>query len=1420
MDYFSIWVSLTTRYVYVVQKISSYYAGGSNYQTFGFLRQKHFLQNSMTVYLLKNPNFETVACTVSQSWITTNRMADYYGAMTMTAIDIKDRTRSASTWHYLSVYMGTVSTNNLDSAGQAGIVVVVKFESGRPYSSMSGSTSYCNVESGVTSTDRLHPVYCELDGGNHQLIIRNVNKFSDNTLRVHYYATNLNAEQGSTVVSVRAYANADSYATSGGWQLFYGTTTNSVTLPANVVYSGTNSNQNAPNYAGTDYNMMPSSWINSGYSQVLGVTSTHIVIRCYSSSTMTFSNVYWMQFLFTVPRLSFSGNPSVSFSSNRYSSNHRGLSYSSVSGSQFRIGFQYMSTGNPNWPTWYSGDYYDFTLTFSSITGDYLSSPQPTMIGVTTSIFYAVQIYYSSNLGMCGCAGTCCNGYCCNDCCNDGCCCSTYCCSSYCCSYNSCYYYYNWGSFIFVDSSTSASPNLNLASSAAVDLISTQASVETELSVDLNSLNTPLGTDGSFLLLHLSGQAYPNSNPFPATRYQDEAAYIDCMCQVNSGSYSEPVCVRLLVSGMDPAIAVFVSASVSQSVTCYFPGYLASSNGASTQVDFSKKFTYSFQKYLPNYYAGLYVMQDLTVGYQGSGTSGSFSVSFPTNFWTTTYEAYQSVSYDSNISSSVSVSSPTVYMAMYYPQPTASFCNSGFSVCRVYTSFVNRRYFVVATYSGTTSVVRFSSTIKVAPADDASAGFYNVYVAYGTNSGNRYYGIYSATLGNSYVSGATPTYSYSTGLYGSNLFGLPSQLVISANLAGVSLYNWRTDYGQFQGSYIKFTLTGLTSLYGCGATLSNRPYSFTAPLFCLAVSSTVVQVYAKADIAITGTLYITLYTSSMPSSLTYRMQLYDKYISGSDYSIGVDITQSFSRSPPNTLVQSTSILWRRQAFKMLSSTSGPKRVIFNNNFQYVYDTDTPALSDAIVLTFPTGISNSYTYHCKAYEYLPNQRHLYTEYELPCVYFAANAIRITALASHILQPTYFYELAIYRNNNGANAYLTADTGAYQLIVESIDALSSYTVVNRDYIQAYQYQAVYPIVLNSIYTLTWQAGVLNSLYLDLTVSATTSAFQYLEFVFPALGLSSFEIDNGEQIPCYISSQITQASGKSQAPFCRGYTDGLSNDSPLVIRVLNINPFSTGSTQFKIAFDNFNNPPVQQYSAVAMDVRVSLIDSTNNKVFSSYFPAVYFSQNSNLAAASALGGTLSGSNMNRGASTYQYFAISWPYTSSVSDTSQKIVLKVQGGLTCCNPFSSFSLNDNVTTSYSLLWTDSVANISVYQTPTHSSGLSTRLNINNVVNPYPYQFDTYNQLLLINVLMYSNYANTYLQQFSQLDYSSYNQLSQLSVQSGLGSSVDATRSYSFHPGYPMTYDISYSFTLSAFPNRQLDYTLLSFTAGVASIE
>ncbi len=57
----------------------------------------------------------------------------------------------------------------------------------------------------------------------------------------------------------------------------------------------------------------------------------------------------------------------------------------------------------------------------------------------------------------------------------------------------------------------------------------------------------------------------------------------------------------------------------------------------------------------------------------------------------------------------------------------------------------------------------------------------------------------------------------------------------------------------------------------------------------------------------TGTLYITMHTASVPSSTTYQLTLYDKYFSGSDYSRSVYKSASFSRQASYTVVQPTSI---------------------------------------------------------------------------------------------------------------------------------------------------------------------------------------------------------------------------------------------------------------------------------------------------------------------------------------------------------------------------------------------------------------------------------------------------------------------------------------------------------------------------------
>ncbi len=71
----------------------------------------------------------------------------------------------------------------------------------------------------------------------------------------------------------------------------------------------------------------------------------------------------------------------------------------------------------------------------------------------------------------------------------------------------------------------------------------------------------------------------------------------------------------------------------------------------------------------------------------------------------------------------------------------------------------------------------------------------------------------------------------------------------------------------------------------------------------------------------------------------------------------------------------------------------------------------------------------------------------------------------------MNPDYYYEITIYRNNNGALSYLTASTSdTFLALVRTLPTLSSYTVVNEDYILVDRYRSVYPIVLNHIYTLT--------------------------------------------------------------------------------------------------------------------------------------------------------------------------------------------------------------------------------------------------------------------------------------------------------------------------------------------------------------
>lgn len=415
----------------------------------------------------------------------------------------------------------------------------------------------------------------------------------------------------------------------------------------------------------------------------------------------------------------------------------------------------------------------------------------------------------------------------------------------------------------------------------------------------------------------------------------------------------------------------------------------------------------------------------------------------------------------------------------------------------------------------------------------------------------------------------------------------------------------------------------------------------------------------------------------------------------------------------------------------------------------------------------------------------------------------------------------YEFVIYRNNNGASMSLTLNSGNFWATIQSLNTQASYNVIYQDFVLVRKYQSVYPITLSSIYTLTKEASATNSLYLSFVVNAAGSAFQVMDFRFDNLGLSSFEITNGDIIPCYLSPEFSTIGGKTIAPRCRGYANGINVDSPLIIRVEKFTSMTTG-TNWKIAFDGFSNPAIQTLYMYPINVRISFIDQTNNKVYTSNFPNLYSSDSINRGVPAAMSGSLSFASNSRGASTYHYIATSWPYSSNYNDISQKVTLKLGGGITCCNAFSSFTLSDNRTGSgYTLLWTDIVSNISVYRTPSITGGWSTDLRILNVVNPYPIQKETYEQIKKMEISFYSGYQNIYIKQLDQLGYSNFAQLSQITVSTNFGSPTESTTSsYSFHNGYPITYDIRYGFTLNSFTGRNLDYTILNFTAGVQSIE
>lgn len=95
------------------------------------------------------------------------------------------------------------------------------------------------------------------------------------------------------------YANSDSYAVSGGWALYSGTTPG-YTFVDMYQASGSYSSSSAPSsYSVSTNRLYTSGWADtSGYSKILSISSTSIRVRLYRGSNIYLNDAYKVIFRF------------------------------------------------------------------------------------------------------------------------------------------------------------------------------------------------------------------------------------------------------------------------------------------------------------------------------------------------------------------------------------------------------------------------------------------------------------------------------------------------------------------------------------------------------------------------------------------------------------------------------------------------------------------------------------------------------------------------------------------------------------------------------------------------------------------------------------------------------------------------------------------------------------------------------------------------------------------------------------------------------------------------------------------------------------------------------------------------------------------------------------------------------------------
>lgn len=721
---------------------------------------------------------------------------------------------------------------------------------------------------------------------------------------------------------------------------------------------------------------------------------------------------------------------------------------------------------------------------------------------------------------------------------------------------------------------------------------------------------------------------------------------------------------------------------------------------------------------------------------------------------------YVQSSYGSTYTISITYASPQnrpyVYLNLNSGGPVATedYCldTNLFVECRAYNTYIN----VLVFRMKSTSVN--SITLNVTNATYPTSQYYdstkynmNVYI---TNSAGQY--VYSGSLTHTKANllPLAPAFTVYNDLYGSNKVGYKTNLLITFSMGSQTFYN---NYNT--GSKAVITFSGITT-YGtyCMASVKGDT---NAKLLCSASGTTLTITSPSSDYTPQDVLTVTLGITNPASAASFTLVHYTKYVSATMYwtAISTSVTYAVDATETATLLTKSLMYMYPVRARISNTANSPIRVRFRLPAS---SGSTDTVNGALHELRHSQFSSSSTYECWFIEFssLKNmgQQTQNTYLSSPC-YSSGTLLTLPTPRISPLTNTNYYELIVMPIGiSGCTAGQCATQSGFMQSNFDPISLVSYTTSATSSVSAltfnslFTYEGPYMVGLSSVYILSTQASVTTSLFINFVLNFTDSVSfpsHMIEMTLWDIDIAAFpSYSMGQDIMCQLGSMFTTINGRG-APRCIvNYVDSLNN--VLKIRIENFGPVTSGI--HSVSFDNYVLPTLAGWpeKSQKFDMAISFYYPGNNTRYENAFKEIFVIDGTNTTSSTTPSITFNTpATTIFGIPTTTTVGLTWPFDTTSGNgasTTTKMAVRFTAGYSATwASISGLGISivnaSSVTNTFIMLWYNTKINKAVFAIVPNNNGAASTLTLSGITNPYPYQYNNFNNAQTFTLSFFYNY-------------------------------------------------------------------------------